>query len=194
MQLRRNLVLGALAVAFCFGANAPAGAQTCFGQTPTIVGAAKIKGTKGNDVILGSAFAHDDIDGGGGSDVICGLDGDDNIKVKNGTATIDGGPGNDRISAKAGGNGSSNIQGGSGDDVISFSAGGGGSNTVDGGADNDTIKANSGGGGSNVVNGGSGDDEIKFNSGGGGGNTVDGGLGTDTCKAKGADPICEIVD
>lgn len=172
MERRSNLVLGALALGLSIGAADPATAQTCFGQTPTIVGAGKIKGTKGNDVILGSAFAHDQIDGGGGADVICGLDGDDTIKVK-GRATVDGGPGNDRIMVRTGGGGSNNVQGGSGDDVISFSSGGGGSNTV---------------------NGGEGDDTIKFNSGGGGGNTVDGGLGTDTCKAKGADPVCEIVD
>lgn len=64
MERRSNLVLGALAFGLCVGAADPAAAQTCFGQTPTIVGAAKIKGTKGNDVILGSAFAHDQIDGG----------------------------------------------------------------------------------------------------------------------------------
>jgi Ca2+-binding RTX toxin-like protein len=92
VEHRANLVLGALALGICIGAADPAAAQTCFGQTPTIVGAGKIKGTPGNDVILGSAFARDQIDGGGGSDVICGLDGDDTIKAKNGTATVDGGP------------------------------------------------------------------------------------------------------
>jgi hypothetical protein len=168
-------------------------AVTCFGLTPTLSGSGKIRGTPGNDVIMGSDVSDDQIDGGGGSDTICGLGGRDRIKAKLGTFRIDGGPGDDRIQASAGGLDDCNLLGGSGNDVISFSAGGGSGGSVDGGEGEDAIKAKAGGGSSISVLGGSGDDSLKLDSGGGGGNTIDGGLGTDTCKAKGAAAVCEVV-
>jgi len=165
-------------------AAAPAAAQTCFDLAPTITGAGKIKGTAGNDVILGSEFANDSIDGGGGYDYICSRGGDDRIKTK-GAATIDAGDGDDRISVTSGSGFSTQISGGSGDDSIKFTnAGGGSTNEVLGGPGRDVIKVRTFAGGT-MVDGGVDEDTIKFD-GVAGSNQVTGGDGIDTCKLKGS--------
>src|SRR5262245_32257020 len=67
----------------------------CFDVEPDIVGAGKIKGGPGADVIVGSA-GPDTIDGGGGDDLICGGAGNDTIKGSDGNDRIDSGLGNDK--------------------------------------------------------------------------------------------------
>src|SRR5918999_5467696 len=74
--------------------HAVAAAPTCFGKRATIVGTnrnkrerVELKGTPGNDVIVGLG-GYDYIDARGGNDLICAGGGDDEVK---------GGPGNDEI-------------------------------------------------------------------------------------------------
>lgn len=181
--MARGWLLLALAVGLTSPA-APAGAQTCFGQAPTITGAGRIQGTPGSDVILGSDFANDVIDdGGGGQDLICSRGGDDRIKVR-GTAFIDAGDGNDRIAVtNRGSSFGTDIDAGSGDDSIKFTTQGIGANEILGGPGRDVIKVRALTG-QTTVDAGSDEDTIKFNA-SGGSNTVDGGNGIDTCKLKG---------
>ena len=103
-----------------------------------------------------------------------------------GSATLNGGSGNDTL--KAGSN-SSSLSGGAGNDAI---VGGNGFDTLDGGAGNDTID---GGEGNDVIKGGEGNDLLKGNLGddrlfgengndrifgGNGQDLIDGGAGNDT--------------
>ena len=123
-----------------------------------------LKGTAGDDTIVGTRFADlitcgagdDVVRGGGGNDVInCGP-GNDRIDGGAGNDRISGGPGNDRIS---GGPGNDRISGGSGSDRIS---GGSGSDRISGGSGKDRI---SGGSGSDTLKGGSGNDTLRGNAG-----------------------------
>jgi Ca2+-binding RTX toxin-like protein len=152
--------------------------------------------------------------------VASGGDGDDTIKVhqnEDGTLSvdiggkmtnytkeqaqnliIDGGKGNDRITADdsvtyklklSGGEGNDYIKGGKGDDMIlggdgnDMIVGGDGNDVVDGGKGNNYIKGGKGddtifgGDGNNMILGGDGNDYIK---GGKGNNYIDGGKGDDT--------------
>lgn len=66
---------------------------------PTVVAAPRqlrLRGTPGDDVILGNALANQ-IHGGGGNDVICGEGGNDRLYGGNGDDRIDGGEGQDLI-------------------------------------------------------------------------------------------------
>lgn len=94
-----------------------------------------LKGTKGNDTIIG--FNSRD-------DVIDGKEGDDTIRSKGGNDTIYGGSGNDTIDS------------GSGDDTI---YGGSGNDDIYGGDDNDTLI---GGKGNDRLQGGIGNDTYIF--------------------------------
>lgn len=97
----------------------------------------------------------DDMPGSTASNVILGLDGDDDIEGDAGVDTIDGGDGNDRI------------DGGGGDDILI-------------GNDGDDILI--GRTGDNRLQGGAGDDEL---SGSHGNDTLDGDDGTDTAVVSG---------
>jgi len=61
--------------------------------TNIVVGSGHVKGTNGNDLIIGSA-GNDNIDGGNGDDCILGGGGDDDISGGNGYNVCIGGPGN----------------------------------------------------------------------------------------------------
>jgi Ca2+-binding RTX toxin-like protein len=94
MSALRVTGAGALAAALLTIALAPAeaerGTPSCFGQDAEFIldGSENVfRGTKGNDVIVGSE-ERDEIRGLGGKDRICGRDSDD---------AIDGGGGDDRL-------------------------------------------------------------------------------------------------
>ncbi|MBT6117168.1 MAG: hypothetical protein HOH66_04825 [Rhodospirillaceae bacterium] len=97
----------------------------------------KIKGTKGDDSLVGTEGA-DKIDGRDGDDIVLAGGGDDKIKGDKGADTLDGGAGDDKI------------DGGKGDDVLT------------GGLGDDRVK---GGEGDDIVSGGEGDDDLWGNGG-----------------------------
>ena len=96
----------------------------------------KVKGTTGNDVIIGGA----------GSEFINGKAGDDEVRGENGDDRVFGGPGDDTVG------------GGFGDDFV---FGGAGNDTVNGGMGQDFLK---GGGGEDRLTGNDGD--VLFGQGG----------------------------
>jgi Ca2+-binding RTX toxin-like protein len=144
-------------------------AMKCDGKKVTI------KGTAGNDHLVGKK-ASDVIYGGGGGDVITG--------GPNGNDTICGGPGNDTI---VGGRGFDNLNGEGGDDNLQGETG---SDNLEGGEGDDKL---SGSKGADGLNGGGGDDYIigfkgpdKVD-GGGGNDYVDGQQGSDKIAGGGGD-------
>lgn len=107
-------------------AQQPPQTPTCAGLPATILGDGKgnrIRGTNGNDVIVGGAGA-DTIDGRGGRDLICGGSGPDRLTGGGGADELRGGGGKDRLT---GGRGSDRLVGGGGTDR---GAGGPGSDSV----------------------------------------------------------------
>ncbi|ONI92778.1 hypothetical protein ALI22I_02115 [Saccharothrix sp. ALI-22-I] len=94
---------------------------------------------------------------------VTGGKGDDSVKTGIGPSTVEGGPGNDQITAgdlaaAFGGKGTATVDGGEGDDAITV---GGAGDTVTGGTGNDRIAA---GLGANTIDGGDGDDTIGIGS------------------------------
>jgi Ca2+-binding RTX toxin-like protein len=114
----------------------------------------------GNDSIRGDSTGNL-ISGGGGFDIILGLEGGDTLLGDGGGDVIDGGDGDDRIEGGAGldsllgGSGMDFILGGDGDDQI---FGGSEFDVLDGGNGSDTL---SGGPGIDVLLGGEGDDFLE---------------------------------
>lgn len=140
----------------CESEPPPPTTPTCFGQDATIsvkdgtiVGGpdtgktykGKLKGTKGNDVIVGTD-GKDTLEGSDGNDVLCGLGGDDTLNGNNGDDRLDGGSGKDTVDAGAGndqligGDGDDTLQGNNGNDTLD---GGAGKDRLEGGNDNDTL-------------------------------------------------------
>ncbi len=160
-HLFRTYVLSASTAPSCNGLEA-----TIYVQNGVIVGgpdngktyAGKFKGSKGNDVIVGTE-GNDKVEGGNGNDTICGLGGNDSLKGNNGNDVIDGGSGNDKVD---GGNDDDQLIGGDGDD------------SVEGNDGNDTLN---GGNGKDRLEGGKGNDTLT---GGAGPDKFSGGPGTDT--------------
>ena len=120
-----------------------------------------VRGGGAADVILGTC-ADDDLDGG---------DGDDSISASGGANTVAGGSGSDTLTAGAGADG---IAGGLGDDDI---AGAGGNDTLDGGDGDDALDA---GEGDDAVAGGTGRDRLL---GASGADALDGGDGNDELES-----------
>ncbi|MDW5598112.1 calcium-binding protein [Conexibacter stalactiti] len=89
------------------------------------------------------------------------------------TVTIDGGPGNDRLTADNVGPGVTLLGAGGNDEIV----GGGGNDVVDGGPGNDNLD---GGGANDTVRGGEGDDELRGDGLGIAADVIDGGPGYDT--------------
>jgi Ca2+-binding RTX toxin-like protein len=161
------LTLFAILSLFVFAAQAQA--LKCDGKKVTI------KGTAGDDKIVGKK-ASDVIWGGGGDDTITG--------GPNGNDTICGGPGNDSIN---GGRGYDSLHGDDGDDDLEGDTG---SDSVDGGEGNDVVSGSKGadglhgGGGDDVIIGYKGPDKL---SGGGGNDYLDGQQGSDKMDGDGGD-------
>lgn len=76
-------------------------APTCAGQRATIVGSGLVRGTDGDDVIVGGP-ARDRIRGGGGDDIVCGRRGPDVIDAGAGADVLSGGRGGDRLDVEDG--------------------------------------------------------------------------------------------
>jgi len=147
-----------------------------------------LKGTAGNDIIVGFEGG-DSIDGKGGDDCILGGDGGDSIK---------GGAGNDVIDGQAGGD---SEKGENGDDIL---YGGSGGDSLNGGDGKDKLY---GGDGHDSLSGDSGDDKLYGEDGkdslkGGSGNdtliggatafdSAHGNAGTDICEAE-SEKSCEL--
>ena len=146
---------GSFAVARYLGDPVP----QCAGRFATMVGSGTIRGTEGDDVIIGSDRV-DSIHGYGGSDVICareqndnlaGHAGDDELYGEQGHDNMNGGPDDDQLD---GGPGSDRMQGFDGVDILR------------GGDLNDTLFGQRG---NDILQGENGNDRL------------DGGPNTDTC-------------
>jgi VCBS repeat-containing protein len=118
-----------------------------------------LKGEVGNDYLYGQA-GDDEIWGGEGNDFLNGEVGDDYLEGEAGGDEIWGGEGNDEI---WGGDGDDYLEGEAGDDVIDGEAG---DDDIWGGEGNDTLRGGSGNDyldgieGDDVIDGGDGDDAI----------------------------------
>jgi 5'-nucleotidase len=172
---------------------------TCWGRTATIVAdgsGGEIRGTSGNDVIVGTLGA-DTIFTGDGDDIVCGLGGNDKVFAGRGKDTVIGGPGNDKIfggpgkDLLRGGAGNDRLIGGSGNDKLiagfgrDFARGGPGADLLTGGTGNDKLHA---GPGPDRVVGGNGNDRLR---GDGGRDIVSGGLGwRDRVNGGGGTDVC----
>jgi Ca2+-binding RTX toxin-like protein len=151
-----------------------------------------IRGLAGNDGVVVSMSAFK------GKTTVTGDAGDDHINViTNGTATLLGGEGDDRLTADLNKK-SARIDGGDGDDVI---RGGDGADTLTGGPGNDFLAGESGndnirgGDGLDTLGGGDGND-LLFGEGGvdslhgdGGNDTLDGGSGSNLLSGGDGDDI-----
>lgn len=139
------------------------------------------------DTVLGGP-GNDTIDGGKNID---GGEGDDTISAPGPGATIAGGAGDDNIMA---GRGGATIDGGDGDDTIE---GGATADVIAGGAGNDKLSGGDGGdqlfggAGADALDGGAGADRLD---GGDGPDKLDGGSGADTLVAGPGDDSLEAED
>jgi Ca2+-binding RTX toxin-like protein len=171
-RLHIRLLLAALAGSFVLLLVPFAGqawALKCDGKKVTI------KGTAGDDHIVGKK-ASDVIYGGGGNDTITG--------GPNGNDTICGGPGNDSIN---GGRGYDSLHGDGGDDVLEGDTG---SDSLDGGDGDDVLSGSKGadglhgGDGDDIVTGFKGPDKLG---GGAGDDYLDGQQGSDEIDGDGGE-------
>ena len=130
---------------------------------------AKIKGTKFDDSLDGTAGS-DRIYARGGDDMVFAGDGNDKVFGGKGDDSLFGEAGNDKL---FGGKGSDTLDGGSGNDRLYGDGSGSGSGSGSGGF----ADYLNGGTGNDLLFGGGGDDELK---GGAGDDYIDGGKGDDT--------------
>jgi Ca2+-binding RTX toxin-like protein len=114
-----------------------------------------VGGSKGPNVIIGSAVANS-FDGGDGADTITGGDGDDYLGGGDGADTLNGGDDADQLS---GSNGADQINGGAGDDNFN---GGPDNDVMAGGPDDDSFSSDSGSDGADDLSGGSGRDSAGY--------------------------------
>lgn len=126
-----------------------------------------IRGRGGNDTVTAGS-GDDTVFGGTGDDWLIGGAGDDLLRGGRGSDTLEGGEGNDTLS---GGPGDDRRVGGPGDDLL---WGRDGNDTLDGGEGDDTL---SGGAGDDWLMGGPGDDLLRGRS---GNDLLEGGEGNDT--------------
>jgi Ca2+-binding RTX toxin-like protein len=196
-----------------------------FGQSPsTPITTVSIVGFSGNDniqlsstltiaTVISLGNGNDNVQLGGGNNVVTVGNGNDNIQAGSGNNVVTVGNGNDNIQLGAGtntvtlGNGNDNIQAGSGNNIVTVGNGndnvqlGGGNNTVTLGNGNNNIQAGSGtnvvtagngndyvqlGSGNNIVTVGNGNDNIKV---GNGNNVVVEGTGNDNVQAGNGDNL-----
>jgi len=126
-----------------------------------------IRGRGGNDTVT-AGTGDDTLLGGDGDDWLIGGDGDDLLRGGPGNDILEGGEGNDTLS---GGAGDDRLDGGPGDDLLRGRAG---NDLLDGGEGDDVLH---GGAGDDWLMGGAGDDLLR---GGVGADTLEGGAGNDT--------------
>ncbi|WP_422102087.1 peroxidase family protein [Vreelandella sp.] len=175
--------------------------QVITGTNGNDVGATRLEGTAGEDLLIGLA-GNDNLLAGGGDDLVLGGAGDDRLIGDDGNDTLNGGEGADFLNGGAGndtllgGAGADDLRGGAGNDVLE---GGEGDDVLFGLADNDILDGGAGndnlngGGGNDVLNGGAGND-VLFGSAGddllmtqadGGRDILDGGNQVDTAEIRG---------
>lgn len=137
-----------------------AAARTCFGKTPTVVGAnrdpmkpVELNGTPGDDVIIGLK-GWDIINARGGNDLVCGGGGDDFVTAGAGNDKVKGQTGQDTLN---GNGGFDRMWGGRGTDSL---VGGAGNDRLFGGRGMEDSLV--GGAGSDRMNGGPGYDLAEF--------------------------------
>ncbi|WP_336270584.1 peroxidase family protein [Vreelandella arctica] len=171
------------------------------GTSGNDVGATRLNGTEGDDILIGLA-GDDNLLAGGGDDLVFGGAGNDRLIGGDGDDTLYGGEGDDFLNGGAGddtllgGAGADDLRGGAGDDFLDGGEGDdilfghAGDDILEGGAGNDVLN---GGGGNDVLNGGAGDD-VLFGSAGddlliteadGGRDILDGGNQFDTAEIRG---------
>lgn len=120
-----------------------------------------VSGTGSDDMIYSPNNAHEDVDAGGGNNIMHTGDGDDWISGNSGTDIIFAGYGWNYIWGEGGhdiiysGNGPDNLYGDNGNDYLH---GGGGSDYLYGGHDDDTLD---GGEGNDFLLGNGGDDRVR---------------------------------
>ncbi|MFN6563626.1 MAG: beta strand repeat-containing protein [Nostoc sp. ChiSLP01] len=178
-------------------------------------------GGAGNDVLRGDA-GNDSLTGGTGNNLLDGVDGNDTLSVSgyyedeqydyrlSGKNTLNGGAGNDNLSA-SGSTGDNLLSGGNGNDSLSISgyytflylndtydSRSLGKNTLNGGAGDDNLSA-SASTGNNLLSGDDGNDTLsisgyydgdnyeEYNSRSSGNNTLNGGAGNDILSASGSE-------
>jgi Ca2+-binding RTX toxin-like protein len=169
------------------GAPLPAISATPPATSATALSPTVVRGTAGNDRMIGGVGVNY-LAGYGGDDYIIGGDGNDRLSGGAGNDYIDGGKGDDIISGDdgddtlMGGEGNDHIYGGAGNDSID---GGPGDDYLDGGAGNDTIY---GGPGNDTIYGGDGDDRLF---GGDGNDKIYGGPGNDYIEGGAGDDYIE---
>ena len=190
--MRFSRLLTSIVVVALAGAVLPVhlaiAAPTCFGKRATIVGTnrddrrpVELKGTRGNDVIVGLRGI-DYIDAGGGDDLICAGGGDDYIK---------GGPGDDKVKGQGsiddiwGGGGHDRIWGGRGPAELLF--GERGNDRLFGGPGTEDYLF--GGPGDDVMDGGRGEDLAMFPDSPGG---IEADLRTGRATGHGRDRVISI--
>ena len=144
----------------------------------------------GNDVIDGGGGV-DQMDGGAGDDSLDGGEGGDVAHGGEGDDVLQGGAGNDSLHGE---DGADHLDGGAGNDLL---FGHEGDDTLDGGAGDDAL---AGGGGNDLLAGGSGDDALAGGygddtlTGGAGADTVDGGAGNDVLFGQSEGVAESLVD
>ena len=116
-----------------------------------------LKGTAGDDLLMGYANSNDTIAGGLGDDTLTGAAGNDSLDGGAGADQLGGGDGNDTL---IGGLGNDTLMGGAGSDTYVFGQGGGVDYISDGGlkADSDILKFGTGITAANLIVRRSGDD------------------------------------
>lgn len=188
MKLIKNISL--IVTTALFAALVPQQAQaaityTCAGTKATIVSAkATVTGTEGKDIIVLIGTFGQNVNAGGGDDVICGSKYNDVINAGSGNDTVYGNLGSDLISGGSGtdkiyGNdGADNINAGDGNDLV---YGGNGNDIIEGGTGNDTIYGDAG---DDTLTGNIGDDKFY---GGAGKDKLYGGAGKDSLRGDSGD-------
>ena len=140
----------------------------------TLAGFEGVLGSTFADDITGSNGDERELNGGDGGDTVNGLDGNDSLEggfcCADGADTLDGGAGSDSL--RDGNLGDDEMDGGPGNDLLTAQTG---ADDLDGGADNDTLDGDVGG---DTLFGSGGDDLIRPDPsvGATGDDTVDGGL------------------
>lgn len=161
--------------------NGGTGDDTIYGSS---LGATDLNGDDGNDVLYGTQYFNpnlaNSLHGGLGDDRLYSFGaafGDEGNDTLEGSGTLSGGSGADRITGSSnadsidGGSGNDTIDAGAGNDTV---AGGTGRDAIDGGAGNDTL---TGGSDEDTINGGAGNDVITGDQ---DNDSLNGGDGNDT--------------
>ncbi|MDR7274974.1 calcium-binding protein [Catenuloplanes atrovinosus] len=142
------------------GCTAVAGTTvTCDVGTPENVYALQVRVLDGRDIVRNESSTAVMIYGGAGDDTLIGSDSaGDELHAEEGDDTVDGRSGNDTVS---GGEGRDTVRGGAGDDDVNgtspFGPADDGDDVLHGGDGDDTV---GGGAGSDLVDGGAGDDVL----------------------------------